>query len=93
MKLELEEKDINAIARKVADTISPMISANTAQVEQLDEYFDIEGLAGYLKVEKSWVYRRVSEKRIPYFKVGKFPRFRKTEIDNWISKQHIKPLN
>jgi excisionase family DNA binding protein len=42
----------------------------------------VETLAEYLDVEKDWVYSHIKE--IPHFKVGRFPRFRKTEIDKWL---------
>jgi len=42
-------------------------------------------------VEASWVYRQVSMKRIPYFKAGKYIRFRKLDIDRWISRNSVAP--
>ena len=38
----------------------------------------------YLHVSHQWVYERVHLKEIPHIKMGKFPRFRKSEIDRWL---------
>ena len=41
-------------------------------------------VARYLKVDKFTVYRLVSQKKIPAFKVGKQWRFKKKMIDAWL---------
>ncbi len=49
-----------------------------------DTIFSVETLAKYLQVSKQWVYERVHLKEIPHIKMGKFPRFKKREIDIWL---------
>ncbi len=94
MKLEIEPTDIEAIAQRVSDILRPMI----ARVERADAaaasdtILDVEGLAAYLHVNTSWIYKQVSLKAIPYFKTGKYPRFRKKEIDRWIENQTARPI-
>lgn len=41
-------------------------------------------LACYLKVDKFTIYRLVSQKKIPAFKVGNQWRFKKEMIDAWL---------
>jgi excisionase family DNA binding protein len=41
-------------------------------------------VAEYLKVDKFTVYRLVTQKNIPAFKVGSQWRFKKTMIDAWL---------
>jgi excisionase family DNA binding protein len=41
-------------------------------------------VAWYLKVDKFTIYRLVSQKKIPAFKVGKQWRFKKRMIDAWL---------
>ena len=50
-------------------------------------------LAEYLQVDVSWVYKRVSWGEIPYFKHGKYTRFKKSVIDAWLEShtQKAKP--
>jgi excisionase family DNA binding protein len=46
----------------------------------------IDQVAQYLKVDKFTVYRLVSQKKIPAFKVGNQWRFKKKMIDAWLLK-------
>jgi excisionase family DNA binding protein len=43
-----------------------------------------EQVARYLKVDKFTVYRLVTQKKIPAFKVGSQWRFKKKMIDTWL---------
>ena len=43
-------------------------------------------VARYLKVDKFTVYRLVSQKKIPAFKVGSQWRFKKRLLEDWLSK-------
>jgi excisionase family DNA binding protein len=46
----------------------------------------IEQVAEYLKVDKFTVYRLVSNKKLPAFKVGSQWRFKRNMIDSWLEK-------
>ncbi len=52
-----------------------------------DELMDVQGLANYLKVKRQWVYEKTPMGIIPYYKVGKYPRYRKSKIDEWLLKK------
>jgi len=43
-------------------------------------------VARYLKVDKFTIYRLVTQKKIPAFKVGNQWRFKKKMIDAWLMK-------
>ena len=43
-----------------------------------------EQVASYLKIDKFTVYRLVTQKKIPAFKVGNQWRFKKKMIDAWM---------
>lgn len=60
---------------------------------QEDVLFTVKGLAKYLEVSNQWVYERVSLREIPFIKMGKFPRFRKSDIDLWLDKQKTPAIN
>lgn len=45
-----------------------------------------EQIAQYLKVDKFTVYRLVTQKKMPAFKVGSQWRFKKKMIDKWLMK-------
>ena len=94
MKIEIESQEIEAIAQRVSDILRPTL----ARIERRDganggdAILDVKGLAEYLHVTPSWIYKQVSLKTIPYFKTGKYPRFRKKEIDRWIESQTARPV-
>lgn len=91
MKTLLEQEDIQAIASAVMEMMKPMLSGNGRPAEG-DSVFTPETLADYLQVDTSWVYKQVSLKTIPYFKSGKYTRFKKALIDRWIETQTVRPL-
>lgn len=91
MKAELESQDIEQIALKVVELLKPLISGN-GKHEAEDTIFTPETLAEYLQVDTSWVYKKVSFKAIPYFKSGKYTRFKKPVIDKWIETQTVRPI-
>ena len=47
------------------------------------EFLTVEELANQLGVPKSWVYHRTSEGTIPFYKFGKYLRFKKDDVDNY----------
>ena len=91
MRTELEEKDLVAIAEKVAAIIKPMLTHSAGSNEK-DTVFDVKGLAAYLHVNPSWVYQQVHTHSIPFFKVGKYPRFKKREIEKWVENRSVRPI-
>ena len=88
MKLNLEREDRKLIARDVADTLKPLLKNNNKSGDS-NIVFDVEGLAEYLKVKDTWIYNKVGLKTIPYFKCGKYLRFKKSNIDKWIDSKTI----
>lgn len=91
MKIEIESQDIEAIAQRVTDSLRPMLSGIERR-EDRDVIFDVKGLAEYLHVDPSWLYKQISFKTIPYFKAGKYSRFRKRDIDKWIETGVVRPI-
>ena len=48
---------------------------------------DINSVAEHLAVTQRFVRRLVSERRIPYYKVGHFIRFDQDDVENWLRDQ------
>lgn len=88
MKTELEQQDIEAVARKVVEMLRPLIMPTRSD----DAVFDKDGLAEYLHVDKSWVDKQITNRAIPFFKAGKYTRFKKSHVDRWIENQRIDPI-
>jgi excisionase family DNA binding protein len=51
---------------------------------------DVNLLARRLGVSERFVRRLVDERRVPFFKIGKFVRFDPAEIDEWIQGQRVR---
>ena len=55
-----------------------------------DDFATVSEIAAFLQVPTSWVYsrsRRRGVERIPHFKLGKYLRFSRREILEWIQPQ------
>jgi excisionase family DNA binding protein len=52
-----------------------------------EEILTIREVADYLKVTERTLYRLVQEGRPPAFKVGNSWRFRRDDLERWISEQ------
>lgn len=55
----------------------------------LRELMNVEELSNYLNVNISWIYERTSKKKLPFIKVGKYVRFNKDQIDQWLESQTV----
>ncbi len=91
MKIELEVSDIERIAEKVTEQLKPLLK--NSHDSKGDELMDVKSLANYLKVKESWVYEKVHKRGIPFYKAGKFPRFRKKFIDLWLLNPYSSELD
>ena len=89
-ELILPQELVEAIANKVIEKLTPMLDGNEKHHEE--SIFTPESLSKFLCVEVSWVYRQVSDKTIPYFKNGKYVRFKKSSIDKWIASHERQPI-
>ncbi len=86
MEFNIDENDIERIATR----LHSMLQATTASSKQPDSIImNVDDLAVFLRVEKSWVYKQVQLKSIPHFHAGKYPRFKSREIDHWIVGQSM----
>jgi excisionase family DNA binding protein len=54
-----------------------------------DPLLDVDGVAEALGVTSRHIRRLVAERRIPFFKVGKFVRFDPGELDVWLDQQRV----
>ena len=87
MKINLEHKDLELIASMVVNKLKPLL-----KVPEPETMYSVKELSEYLGVKNSWVYSRVEKYKIPHIKVGKYPRFKKSEIDKWLKEQSVQIL-
>lgn len=50
---------------------------------------DIDAAAKRLAVTERFMRRLVAERRIPYFKVGKYVRFDPADLDTWLDERRV----
>lgn len=49
----------------------------------------VQQAAHLLSVKKRWIYEACARHEIPYIKVGRLTRFRRSELDAWLDAQHV----
>jgi excisionase family DNA binding protein len=77
---------VDAVAAAVADRLRPMLKGLTAPPAKADDLMSLEELAAHLGgVSKDWVYQRTAKNEIPFVKVGRLVKFRRSDIDRWLS--------
>jgi len=69
-------------SQKAARTDSTLIGA---------PLMDINGVATTLGVSRRHIQRLVSERRIPFLKVGRFVRFDQSVLRTWLDEQRVDP--
>jgi excisionase family DNA binding protein len=81
-ELTLDTQELaRQITQEVVKAITPLLRKGASTEDPL---FTVKTLAKYLGVSDQWVDERVHLCEIPFIKVGKFPRFRKSDIDRWL---------
>ncbi len=91
MKIELETNDIERIVEKVVEQLTPLLKHNCNSSDS--NILTVNDLSDYIKVKTTWIYEKVHTRGIPFYKAGKFPRFRKKHIDIWLSNPYHPDLN
>ena len=92
MQFTLDEHDLDLIADKVAERLKPLLQKTVKQTNEDDPIFSVKEVAEYLRVDTSFIYKKIQFKEIPHLHVGKYPRFRKGQIDKWLASQTVKPI-
>ena len=92
MKTELEQQDIEAIAKELIELLKPVL-ASYGRNEGEYIIFDVAGLAKYLEVSETWIYERTHFKEIPHLKIKGHLRFRKKDIDKWLNSFSVPMVN
>ena len=88
MRTTLEREDIQAIAEKVVEMISPLLQPRQ---EAVDTILNIDEVSTLLGKSKGQIYQWVSDSShglndFPFLKAGKSLRFSKTAIVKWMQK-------
>jgi excisionase family DNA binding protein len=80
-----------AMSRGVASRPLPSSTPTRRLAAERSSLLDAEGLASWLGVEVVYVRRLVSERRIPFVKLGKYVRFDPDEVAGWVDGLRVQP--
>ncbi len=58
-----------------------------------EQLIAIEAAARHLDVKVSWLYEQVRLRKVPSYRVGKFRRFRVSELEEWLQARRDGPEN
>jgi excisionase family DNA binding protein len=81
---------VRHITQEVVKAITPLLVKAKGEEDTL---LTVKTLAKYLGVSDQWVHERVHLHEIPFIKMGKFPRFRKSDIDRWLDTLKTPPIH
>jgi len=63
-----------------------------SETANLRRLIDINGVADYTGLSVHTVYTMVSQRRIPYVKVGRLVKFDLNMLDGWIKQHTVMPM-
>lgn len=79
---------INGIVEQLLEKLGnqPFLTAIPVSppAEKVDEILDIPATAEFLKVKVRWIRLQVTLNQIPYHKVGRYVRFKKSELERYL---------
>lgn len=81
---------VDAVATAVAERLRPMLKGLAAPPVKGDDLMSVEALAAHLGgVSLDWIYQRTAKNEIPFVKVGRLLKFRRSDIDRWLSSRSV----
>ncbi len=54
-----------------------------------ERFITVDDLADVLGVPPSWIYERTARGEIPFYRVGRYVRFRLSEVEDWLEQQRL----
>ena len=51
-----------------------------------DRWLSVEEMCGYLGVKRDSIYKWIREKNMPAHKIGRFWKFKKDQVDEWVKR-------
>ncbi len=83
-RLEDIEKEIHQIKMMCIQFLSGQTKGSNENEEM---FMNVKDVARYLKVETAVVYAACSKGELPFLKIGKLYKFKKTDVLKWLEKE------
>jgi excisionase family DNA binding protein len=64
----------------------------TAALSQSPRLIGVQEAARYIGISVTTLYKGVSQRKIPYIKMGKLVKFDPIKLDEWIKQQTVMPM-
>ena len=64
----------------------------TAALSQSPRLIGVQEAARYIGISFTTLYKGVSQRKIPYIKMGKLVKFDPIKLDEWIKQQTVMPM-
>ena len=96
MKIQLEFQDIDAIAQRFIEPLKPYLVVKEEPKVTLPPPkpeggdMTIAQVSEYLQISRHTIYNWISQRRIPYSKVGGRVRFKREDIVQWSEGRKVK---
>ena len=89
-ELNIPPELVGAIADAVMARLKPILTGLQTNPSQVDDLMGVAELGKYLGgVSKDWIYLRTAGNEIPFVKVGRMIKFRRSDIDRWLSSRSV----
>jgi excisionase family DNA binding protein len=88
-------EDIETEVRQIRSMLTELLGSQAKPASSTEEgLMNVKDVAGFLKVEAAAVYAACNKGELPFVKVGKMYKFRKTDVLKWLDTQKdIKETN
>ena len=81
---------VSAIVDEVVARLKPILTGLQTNPSQADDLMGVAELGKYLGgVSRDWIYQRTAGNEIPFVKVGRMIKFRRSDIDRWLSTRSV----
>jgi excisionase family DNA binding protein len=67
--------------------VKPLTPEDSAPTDELAELLTLDEVVTWLRVPRSWVYERTRKGQIPHVKLGKYLRFSRLALAEWLGAQ------
>jgi excisionase family DNA binding protein len=64
--------------------VRPLTRENSAATDDLADLLTLDEVVAWLRVPRSWVYERTRKGQIPHVKLGKYLRFSRQAVAEWL---------
>jgi len=81
---------VSAIVDEVVARLKPILTGLQTNPSPVDDLMGVIELGKYLGgVSRDWIYQRTAGNEIPFVKVGRMIKFRRSDIDRWLSTRSV----